>query len=68
MSQAALLLSMMRDAAGGAGDAMNNLAHSYSSLGRHRDALEMFQVALVFRRRILTENHPLIGKHLNPKP
>lgn len=41
---------------------MNNLAHSYSSLGRHRDALEMFQNTLVFRRRILTVNHPQIGR------
>jgi hypothetical protein len=41
---------------------MNNVAHSYSSLGRHRDALEMFQNTLVFRRHILTVNHPQIGK------
>ncbi len=41
---------------------MNNVAHSYSSLGRHRDALEMFQNTLVFRRRILTVNNPQIGK------
>jgi hypothetical protein len=40
---------------------MNNLAHAYSALGRLREALELFQTTLVFRRLSLTENHPQIG-------
>ena len=41
---------------------MNNLAISYSDLGRHEDALEMKEKTLEFRRRVLPENHPDIGE------
>jgi hypothetical protein len=40
---------------------MNNLAHAYSKVGRLWEALDLFQTTLVFRRLILTENHPQIG-------
>ncbi len=43
------------------GDAMNNLANTYSALGRHQDALAMQEKTLEFRRRVLPENHPGIG-------
>ena len=43
------------------GDAMNNLAATYSALGRHQDALVMMEKTLEFRRRVLPENHPEIG-------
>ncbi len=43
------------------GDAMNNLAITYSALGRHQDALVMQEKALEFRRRVLPKNHPHIG-------
>jgi tetratricopeptide (TPR) repeat protein len=43
------------------GDAMNNLAATYSALGRHQDALVMKEKTLEFRRRVLPENHPDIG-------
>ena len=43
------------------GDAMGNLANTYSALGRHQDALVMKEKALEFRRRVLPENHPHIG-------
>ena len=41
---------------------MNNLAMSYSALGLHDEALEMQEKTLEFRRRVLPENHPLIGE------
>ena len=41
---------------------MNNLAISYSALGRHRESLEMREKTLEFRRRVLPENHPDIGE------
>ena len=41
---------------------MNNLAMTYSALGRHEDALELFQRGLEFSRRVLPENHPDIGE------
>ena len=41
---------------------MNNLAETYSALGRHDDALAMQERVLEFRRRVLPENHPLIGE------
>ncbi len=41
---------------------MNSLAISYSALGRHQEALEMFEKTLEFRRRVLPENHPDIGE------
>ncbi len=43
------------------GDAMHNLANSYSHLGRHHDALEMKEKTLDFRRRVLPDKHPNIG-------
>jgi hypothetical protein len=42
--------------------AMNNLAASYSALGRHEEALAMMERVLEFRRRVLPENHPDIGE------
>ena len=43
------------------GQAMNNLAQTYSDLGRYQDALVMGEKTLEFRRRVLPENHPDIG-------
>jgi hypothetical protein len=43
------------------GIAMNNLANTYSVLGRHQDALVMGEKTLEFRQRVLPENHPDIG-------
>ena len=40
---------------------MNNLANTYSDLGRHQDALVMQEKTLEFQRRVLPENHPDIG-------
>ena len=37
---------------------MNNLASTYSALGRHADALAMGERVLEFRRRVLPVNHP----------
>ena len=41
---------------------MNNLAMSYSDLGRHADALAMEERVVEFNRRVLPENHPDIGE------
>ncbi len=41
---------------------MNNLAGTYSVLGRHADALAMGEEVLKFRRRVLPANHPDIGE------
>ena len=41
---------------------MNNLAQTYSELGRHADALAMQERVLEFRRRVLPANHPDIGE------
>ena len=41
---------------------MNNLAGTYSALGRHVDALAMGEQVLEFQRRVLPANHPLIGE------
>ncbi len=41
---------------------MNNLAMTYSALGRHADALALFEQVLEFQRRVLPANHPLIGE------
>jgi len=43
------------------GDAMHNLANSYSYLGRHQDALKMKEKTLDFQRRVLPDKHPSIG-------
>ncbi len=40
---------------------MSSLADTYGELGRHQDALVLFEKALEFRRRVLPENHPDIG-------
>jgi hypothetical protein len=40
---------------------MGDLALTYSDLGRHEDALVMEERTLEFQRRVLPENHPLIG-------
>ena len=41
---------------------MNNLASTYSNLGRHNEALAMRERVLEFRRRVLPEDHPDIGE------
>jgi hypothetical protein len=41
---------------------MNNLASTYSALGRHEEALAMKERALELRHRVLPENHPHIGE------
>ena len=41
---------------------MNNLAGTYSELGRHADALAMCEQVLEFQRRVLPANHPDIGE------
>ncbi len=41
---------------------MNNLASTYSALGRHADALAMMERGLEFRRRVLPADHPYIGE------
>ncbi len=43
------------------GQAMSNLANTYSALGRLQDALELQEKTLEFYRRVLPENHPDIG-------
>jgi tetratricopeptide (TPR) repeat protein len=40
---------------------MNNLANTYSALGRLQDALTLKEKTLEFWRRVLPENHPDIG-------
>ena len=45
-----------------AGTAMNNLASTYSAIGRHADALAMMERVLEFRRRVLPADHPDIGE------
>ena len=41
---------------------MVDLAETYFTLGRHADALAMFERALELFRRVLPENHPTIGE------
>ena len=41
---------------------MNNLAQSYSDLGRHADALGLQDRVLEFFRRVLPVDHPGIGE------
>ena len=41
---------------------MSNLATTYYTLGRHADALAMFERVLEFQRRVLPANHPDIGE------
>jgi hypothetical protein len=40
---------------------MNDLAASYTALGRHQDAVAMGEMTLELRRRVLPDNHPDIG-------
>ena len=46
---------------------MNNFAGTYSALGRHADALAMFERVLEFQRRVLPANHPSIGEGCEEK-
>ena len=41
---------------------MNNLAGTYSALGRHADSLAMKEQVLEFQRRVLPADHPHIGE------
>ena len=41
---------------------MDNLAFTYTALGKHADALAMKEKALEFNRRALPENDPDIGE------
>ena len=41
---------------------MSNLAATYSALGRHADALAMFERTLEFQRRVLPANHTELGE------
>ncbi len=41
---------------------MNNLASTYSDLGRHSEALAMEERVLECDRRVLPEDHPDIGE------
>jgi hypothetical protein len=41
---------------------MNNLAGTYSKLGRHADALAVFERVLEFQRRVLPANDPDMGE------
>jgi hypothetical protein len=41
---------------------MSNVAGTYLALGRHADALALFQMALKFKRRVLPADHPDIGE------
>jgi hypothetical protein len=43
---------------------MSNLAGTHYKLGRHADALAMFERVLEFQRRVLPANHPDIGEGL----
>ena len=40
---------------------MSSLAHTYSELGRHQDALVLQEKTLEFWRCVLPESHPNIG-------
>jgi hypothetical protein len=42
---------------------MNNLATKYDELGRHEDALLLFQKSLEIRQQVLPKNDPQIGKN-----
>ena len=46
----------------GTGQAMSNLAKTYSALGRHEDALVLGERVLDVLGRVLPENHPDIGE------
>jgi hypothetical protein len=44
------------------GTAMSNLGKMLHAIGWHKEALEMQNEALKFRRRVLPEHHPDIGE------
>jgi hypothetical protein len=46
------------------GRAMSNVASTFGDLGRHKQALAMFEKALLFLRRVLPTGHPDIGEKL----
>ncbi len=41
---------------------MSNLAATYKELGRHADAVALWEQVLEFLRRVLPANHPDIGE------
>jgi hypothetical protein len=41
---------------------MSYIAETYDKLGRHADALAMFERVLEFRRRVLPADDPSIGE------
>ncbi len=41
---------------------MSNLASTYYTLGRHADALAMFERVVEFQRHVLPANHSDIGE------
>jgi hypothetical protein len=41
---------------------MSHLATTHQALGRHADALALFEQELEFQRRVLPGNHPNIGE------
>jgi tetratricopeptide (TPR) repeat protein len=44
------------------GISMNNIANCYNLLGRYQDASLLWEKTLVFRQRVLPEDHPQIGE------
>ncbi len=44
-----------------AGETMNNLALTFSYLGRHEDALAFIEAAINLLRRVLPDDHPHLG-------
>ena len=56
-----VMIAFVRDDIGITGDAMSSLAVYYGKLGRQADALELQLKVLEMRRRMLPEDHPLIG-------
>ena len=56
-----VMIAFARDDIGITGDAMSSLAIYYGKLGRQADALELQLKVLEMRRRMLPEDHPLIG-------
>ena len=43
---------------------MRSLAISYSDLGRHDEALALMEEVLVFRKRVLPDDHPDIARSM----
>ena len=50
------------------GDAMFNIGAGYVGVGRFKEALEMSEKTLAFRRRILPPDHPDIGEFAGFQP